>query len=47
MSKRLLSLVLCLMLALTVSPALADTVTGSASAMGLNGEVTVTVQRYL
>ena len=44
MSKRLLSLVLCLMLALTVSPALADTVTGSASAMGLNGEVTVTVE---
>ncbi len=44
MSRRFVSLMLCLMLALTVSPALADTVTGSASAMGLNGEVTVTVE---
>ena len=44
MSKRLLSLALCLLLALSVAPAMADTVTGTASAMGLNGEVTVTVE---
>ena len=44
MTRRLLSLMLCLMLALAAAPALADTVTGSASAMGLNGEVTVTVE---
>ena len=44
MSKRLLSLALCLLLALSVAPAMAETVTGTASAMGLNGEVTVTVE---
>ena len=44
MSKRLLSLALCLLLALSVVPAMAETVTGTASAMGLNGEVTVTVE---
>ena len=44
MSKRLLSLALCLLLALSVVPAMAETVTGIASAMGLNGEVTVTVE---
>ena len=44
MSKRLLSLALCLLLTLSVAPAMAETVTGTASAMGLNGEVTVTVE---
>ena len=44
MSKRLLSLALCLLLVLSVAPAMAETVTGTASAMGLNGEVTVTVE---
>ncbi len=43
MIKRISALLIALMMALALTPAMADTVTGTASAMGLGGDVTVTI----